>query len=112
MNEYIIFTTEGFTTAPNENIEVENSQILGRVCGNNTEEAKINLLKDNPWISEAGFDSSEFIVEQLLTNEERADIKKVLDYLWDDEERHYEENGRSDNHINLILRRLKSIYLG
>ena len=112
MNEYIIFTTEGHTTAPNENIEVENCQILGRVRGNNSEEAKINLLKDNPWIAEAGFDRSEFIVEQLLTNEERAAIKEVLDYLWDDEERHYEESGRSDNHIFPIIRKKKTSILG
>ena len=64
--------------------------MLGRARGNNTEKAKDNLLKDNLWIVEAGFSRSEFIVEQLMTDEERVAIKEVLDYLWDDEERHYE----------------------
>ena len=91
MNEYIIYTTEGYAIAPNEKIEVENCQVLGRVRGNNPEEAKDNLLKNNPWIEEAGFDKSEFIVEQLMTDEERVAIKEVIDYLWKDEERHWEE---------------------
>jgi hypothetical protein len=108
MNEYIIFTTEGHTIAPNENIEVENCQMLGRVRGNNPKEAKDNLLKENPWITEAGFNSSEFIIEQLLSDDEREDIKEVLDYLWDDEERHYEESGKPDNHIFTVLKRLKA----
>lgn len=65
MNKYIIYTTEGHTTAPNENIEVENCQMLGEVYGNNPDEAKDNLMKENPWIAEAGFSRSEFIIRQL-----------------------------------------------
>ncbi|MBR1652230.1 MAG: hypothetical protein IJ692_02430 [Alloprevotella sp.] len=109
MKEYIIFTTEGQTIAPNEDVEIENCQVLGRARGNNPEEAKDNLLKDNPWIAEAGFSRSEFIVEQLMTDEERVAIKEVLDYLWDDEERHYQESGKPDNHIFPVLERLKMI---
>ena len=107
VKEYIIFTTEGHTIAPNENVEVENCQVLGRARGNNPEEAKDNLLKDNSWIVEAGFDKSEFIVEQLMTDEERVAIKEVLDYLWDDEENHFEESGMPNNHIFPVLKRLK-----
>ncbi|MCR5569447.1 MAG: hypothetical protein K6G31_09260 [Paludibacteraceae bacterium] len=66
MNEYIIYTSEGHTIAPNENVEIENCQILGETCGNNPDEAKDNLLRDNPWIAEAGFSRSEFIVRQLV----------------------------------------------
>lgn len=33
MNEYIIYTTEGHTIAPNENVEVENCQVLGCATG-------------------------------------------------------------------------------
>ena len=32
---------------------------------NNSDEAQDNLLKENPWIIESGFDESEFIVRQL-----------------------------------------------
>ena len=65
MNEYIIYTTEGHTIAPNEDVEVENCQVLGCVHGNTKQEAKDNLLKDNPWIIEAGFAPTEFIIRQL-----------------------------------------------
>ena len=68
MNEYIIYTTEGHTIAPNINIEVENCQILGEACGNNPDEAKDNLLKDNPWIIEAGFSPTEFVIRQLANS--------------------------------------------
>lgn len=65
MNEYIIYTTEGQTIAPNENIEVENCQVLGCAFGHNAYEAQENLLKENPWIIKANFKKSEFIVKQL-----------------------------------------------
>ena len=68
MNEYIIYTTEGYTIAPNEDVEVENCQVLGCACGNNAAEAQDNLLKDNPWITEAGFDRAEFIVKQIVSD--------------------------------------------
>ena len=67
MNEYIIYTTEGHTIAPNENVEVENCQVLGCARGTTPEEAKANLLKDNPWITEAGFRRSEFIARQIVS---------------------------------------------
>jgi hypothetical protein len=65
MKEYIIYTTEGYTIAPNENVEVENCQMLGEACGNNPEEARANLLKENPWIIEVGFSPAKFIIRQL-----------------------------------------------
>ncbi|MBQ3324794.1 MAG: hypothetical protein IJG81_08135 [Muribaculaceae bacterium] len=67
MNEYIIYTTEGHTIAPNETVEVENCQVLGCTYGKNASEAQDNLVKENPWITEAGFHKSEFIVKQLQT---------------------------------------------
>lgn len=67
MNKYIFYTTEGHTIAPNENVEVENCQVLGCALGNNKDEAQKKLLKDNPWVNEAGFTASEFIVKQLQT---------------------------------------------
>lgn len=65
MKEYIIYTTEGHTIAPNENVEVENCQVLGRVYGKDEKEAQANLLEENPWILKAGFSPSRFIVKQL-----------------------------------------------
>lgn len=106
MAEYIIYTTEGFTQDPNGN-DIDNCQVLGRAYGNNPEEAENNLLKDNPWIIEAGFDKSEFTTVQLLSDEDKVAIKEVLDYLWDEEERHYKENGMPDNHFFPVLKLLR-----
>ncbi len=66
MNEYIFYTPEGFTQDPNGN-DIENCQLLGTANGKDEAEAKENLLKENPWIIEAGFAPSEFFVRQLVT---------------------------------------------
>lgn len=66
MNEYIFYTPEGFTQDPNGN-DIENCQMLGTAKGKDEAEAKEKLLKENPWILEAGFDPCEFMVRQLAT---------------------------------------------
>ena len=81
MNKYIFFTTEGTTYPPIEGKEVDNCQLLGRAYGQTPEEAKCNLLKDNPWIEEAGFDSDCIIAEQILTEEQRKDIQTLVEGL-------------------------------
>lgn len=65
MNEYIFYTPEGYTIAPNGNVEVENCQMLGTAKGKDEREARYNLLKESPWIIEAGFNPAEFMVRQL-----------------------------------------------
>lgn len=100
MNKYIFFTTEGTTYPPIEGKEVDNCQLLGRAYGQTPEEAKCNLLKDNPWIEEAGFDSDCIIAEQILTEEQRKDIQTLVEFL------HCE---RSENKILRIANRLKHI---
>ena len=109
MSEYIFYTTEGFTQAPNGN-DVENCQVLGRAFGKNAKEARCNLLKENPWIEEAGFDMEDLLVKQVLTEGQKADIKAVVDYLWEDEHKHFQEEHYPQNHIYRILKRLKSSY--
>ena len=64
MAEFIFYTIEGFTQAPNGE-DFENCQVLGTVKGKDVVEAQENLLKENPWIIEAGYVPSEFIARQL-----------------------------------------------
>jgi len=67
MKKYIILTPEGHTTAPNATVEVENLQVLGiveNVAGEN--EAIVKLLRENPWIIDAEYNVSEFILYELL----------------------------------------------
>lgn len=67
MKKFIILTPEGQTTAPNLNVEVENLQVLGFVLDVLDEnEAIIQLLKENPWIIDAEYNVSEFIIYELL----------------------------------------------
>lgn len=109
MSEYIFYTTEGFTQAPNGK-DVKNCQVLGRAFGKNVKEASCNLLKANPWIEEAGFDIADLIVKQLFTEEQKADIKAVVDYLWEDEHKHFQEGHYPKKHIYRILKRIESSY--
>ncbi|MCQ2286402.1 MAG: hypothetical protein MJZ76_05970 [Bacteroidales bacterium] len=67
MREYIFYTCEGETIAPNEKCVIENCQVLGFSKGHDKEEAKMNLLKANPWIEEVGFSSSQFISRELVS---------------------------------------------
>lgn len=64
MAEYIFYTTEGYTQAPNGE-DVENCQMLGRTYGNNKHEALQNLLRDFPWIKQKGFDPDQIIGREL-----------------------------------------------
>jgi hypothetical protein len=66
MKKFIILTPEGSTTAPNENLEVNNLQILGIVENINTQNEAIHqLLSSHPWITEAGFNVEKFVVYGL-----------------------------------------------
>ena len=66
MIEYIFYTTEGFTQAPDGN-DIENCQLLGRVYGKDKHDALSNLLKENPWIKERGFEPCETICKELVS---------------------------------------------
>lgn len=108
MNEYLIFTSHGFTESP-DNIEVENCQLLGRVIAENKSCALSNLKKENPWIGEVGFDVDDVIVEQVLTKENKKDIKQLLDYLWKDEEKHFVERNCPQDHIFRTILKLNHL---
>ena len=71
---------------------------------------RIPPAPENPWIEEVGFDMEDLLVKQLLTEEQKADIKAVVDYLWEDEHKHFQEEHYPKNHIYRILKRLKSSY--
>ena len=66
MTEYIFYTTEGFTQAPDGN-DIENCQLLGRAYGKDKHDALSNLLKEIPWIKERGFEPCETICKELVS---------------------------------------------
>ncbi|MBR6930740.1 MAG: hypothetical protein IKH61_11035 [Bacteroidales bacterium] len=107
MNEYIFYTTEGYTLPPKENEEVENCQVLGRASGNNAKEAQLELEKENPWIKECGFNIENSICKQILTEETKRDIKAIVQYSLEEEYRHFLECEEPENHIYHTLKRLQ-----
>ena len=88
MTEYIFYTTEGFTQAP-DGEDIENCQLLGRAYGKDRHEALANLLKNNPWIKDRGFDPYEAICKELASTHNAEAKLSFLTSLLD--ERQHEE---------------------
>ncbi len=66
MNEYIFYTTAGYTLAPDGETKVENCQVLGFAKGRNAAEAKARLLTEQPWISELGYADAPIFSRQVV----------------------------------------------
>lgn len=81
MNEYIFYTTEGFTEAPNVFASVENCQVIGREFGRDVKSAMNNLIDNNGWINECGFNMDDIVSLQVLTEQQREDIVALLDIV-------------------------------
>ncbi len=64
MKKFIFVTPEGNTESPNGK-EIENLQVIGFAEGIDEVEAIKNLLKENPWIWDSGFNVAEFIGHEL-----------------------------------------------
>lgn len=80
-NQYIFITTEGETTAPNQDCPVENCQVLGTVDAKNEKHARKTLIYDNDWLALSGFDVSQARCIQVLDEKLRKDIQRIVDYL-------------------------------
>lgn len=109
MNEYLFYTTEGYTFDP-ELGEIENCQLLGRVLAHNAEEAKRNLIKQELWLHDTAFDVNNAVAVQILTKSQMADIKTVVDFLWTSESYNYKKCGKPEKHIFKTLEKLRGIY--
>ena len=66
MNEYIFYTTAGYTLAPDGETEVENCQVLGFAKGHSAAEAKERLLAGETWITELGYADELILSRQVL----------------------------------------------
>lgn len=110
MNEYIFYTTEGYCESPNKSCKVENCQLLAYAKGINVAEAQENMLKDNPWIIEYGYNINNIIHKQVLTRKQHADILALIDALYSKEQQYSMlQNAETANDIGDILKRLRDI---
>lgn len=66
MSDYMFYTMEGETIAPNELVDVNNCQLLGFSKGSDKKMALEKLLCDNPWIYKAGYNITEIIGIKVL----------------------------------------------
>lgn len=108
MANYIFYSDEGYTISPTGD-ELESLQILGFENSSNFKEGIKQLLKNNPWIEESGFSIEAIKYHLILDNNTVNDLKSVIDYLSDDEKRHFEKSEKPENHIFSTLERLKAL---
>lgn len=110
MNEYIFYTCEGYTYSHASNQEVENCQVLGREFGKNIEDARMNLMINSKWIVELGFDIDKSICKQILTEENKQDIRAIVNFFNTDEYKNLSfENGITKDYLSGVLKRLSNL---
>ena len=107
MKQYVFYTFEGITQSPTGN-ELENIQLLGFSSGKTEKDAKAKLLSESKWIIESGFNERKIKSRQLVDDKLKDLIKQLIAYVWEDEQRHYEETPEK-KHIFLALQELKKL---
>jgi hypothetical protein len=108
MAKFIFYTDEGYTIAP-DNSELESLQILGFENASNLKEGIRELFTNNPWIKESGFKTRNIKYRLILENNDLKDLKTLIQFLYIDEKRNYEESDQTKDHIFLVIERLKNI---
>ena len=108
MNEYLFTSIEGETVSPNFS-EVENCQLLARINAPNKNAARNKLLEENKWITVTDFSTEELIVDQIITKEQISDIKRIVDFLWESAKSSCEEMNYPQDHIFMVLKRIKEM---
>jgi len=110
MANYVFYTDEGFTMSPN-NTKLDNLQVLGAANGSSLEGALTNLIENNPWINESGFNKEKIKHHKILNKQDENNLKSILEYMWDDEQTHFEEfdDEKPKDHIYLKLKKLTKL---
>lgn len=98
-----------------ETFKIEIQELLSKtieIQAENIEEAieKVNQMYKN---EEIVLDYSNFvdkkIIPQTLMNEKEILIKEIIEYLYIDEKKHFEELEESNNHIFSKIKKLKNL---
>lgn len=67
MKEYIFYTTDGYTMAPDGCSDVENCQVLGITFGSNSKDALFRLIQNSPWIANFGYNIKNVMCRELVS---------------------------------------------
>lgn len=103
MNEYLIYTTDGFCQDPYLN-DIENCQVLGRAKGKDKAEAIDNLLSENQWIIDSGYERKNFVIVQIVNSGCENTFDKALA---DIEEQLLFKHNTKEESLNEIKRYMK-----
>lgn len=76
MNEYIFYTTAGYSLAPVGEIKVENCRVLGFAKGHSADAAKERLLAEEAWIAELDYADAPILSRQVLPPSPAAEAWK------------------------------------
>ena len=108
MAKYFFYTDEGYTVSPN-NTDLDSLQILGIESGQTLQEGMNKLIENNHWIVENNFKIENIKYRIVINHQDIDNLKSIIDYLWDDEEKHFKETDAKGKrtHIFLKLKALK-----
>jgi len=104
MNKYVFYIDDECNKSSKNN-KCENIQFLGIEKGKSQFEAKQKLISEK----KLNFEESTIKSKQLFSEDNKKEIKTVIEYLWEDEKKHFEENDCPSNHIFFILKKLKEL---
>ena len=69
----------------------------------------MNLMVNSKWIEELGFDIDKSICKQILTEENKKDIRAIVNFFNTDEYKNLSfENGEADS-LSGVLKRLSNL---
>ncbi len=103
---YIVYITEGYTELPAGN-EVENCQIVNFV--ENSHFSRSEVLEHTA--TELNLRQDKMNALGYVDETHIEAIRRIINYLWDDEEKHYEEAGNKNGHIYEDIKMLAE-YIG
>lgn len=83
--------------------------MLARIDAPDRDAAKNLLSNNNSWINDCKFNPDVCIIDQVITKSQLSDIKSIVKYLWNDANRTFEEEGRPENHILMVIKRLRDM---
>lgn len=95
--------------------EIEIKEVLSRVININAENSMkaVSIVEELYNKEEIVLDYNDLKSKEIILYKNNEDkdflIKEVIDYLFEDEKKHFEEHGECENHIYLKLLKLKSI---
>lgn len=102
-----IFHTDAKNAENYPHTQINGLHILGLEKGKNEQEALDSFLNNNRLIRDGELPIDNIKSKVLLTPETVRNISILIDYLWEDEYRHWEELECPGEHVFMVLKQIK-----